>query len=114
MLAIGKLQNSFLNSHKFILFNIMHILKYYFLLNSRLIFGIGTCDRKVLLSRLVGFVCERSAQAMVMADSGAAGNKSSSQNDLTTSALMILSEINRKYPTEMKYNGLQIMVNIEI
>lgn len=75
---------------------------------SRLIFGIEKCDRKVLLSRLVGFVCERNAQAL--ADSGAASNRSSPHNDLTTSALMILSEINRKYPAEMKYNGLQIMV----
>lgn len=51
---------------------------------------------------------------MMLADSGAATNKASSQTDLTTSALMILSEINRKYPAEMKYNGLQIMVNINI
>lgn len=76
----------------------------------RLIFGIESCDRKVLLSRLVGFVCERNAQALVLADSGIAANKSSCQTDLTTSALMILSEINRKHPAEMKYNGLQIMV----
>lgn len=77
----------------------------------RLIFGIESCDRKVLLSRLVGFVCERNAHALVMADSAAAANKTSNQTDLTTSALMILSEINRKYPAEMKYNGLQIMVS---
>lgn len=75
----------------------------------RLIFGIESCDRKVLLARLVGFVCERNAHALVMADSGIAANKST-QTDLTTSALMILSEINRKYPAEMKYNGLQILV----
>ncbi|XP_031621413.1 Fanconi anemia group D2 protein [Contarinia nasturtii] len=75
----------------------------------RLIFGIETCDRKVLLSRLVGFVCERNAQAMVLADSGIAANKSATQTDLTTSALMILSEINRKYPSEMKFNGLQML-----
>lgn len=75
----------------------------------RLIFGIESCDRKVLLARLVGFVCERNAHAMVLADSGIAANKSS-QTDLTTSALMILSEINRKYPSEMKYNGLQVLV----
>lgn len=66
----------------------------------------------MLLSRLVGFVCERNAHALVMADSGVAANKSSTHTDLTTSALMILSEINRKYPSEMKYNGLQIMVKI--
>lgn len=77
----------------------------------RLIFGIEKCNRKVLLSRLVGFVCERNAHALVLADSGAAAANKSSQNDLTTSALMILSEINRKYPAEMKYNGLQIMVS---
>lgn len=66
----------------------------------------------MLLSRLVGFVCERNAQALVLADSsGIAANKSSTQTDLTTSALMILSEINRKYSAEMKFNGLQIMVN---
>lgn len=71
----------------------------------------SSCDRKILLSRLVGFVCERNAQALNLADSGGGASRSSSHNDLTTSALMILSEINRKYPNEMKYNGLQIMVN---
>lgn len=75
----------------------------------RLIFGIESCDRKVLLARLVGFVCERNAHALVMADSGVAANKTT-QNDLTTSALMILSEINGKYSAEMKYNGLQVLV----
>lgn len=76
----------------------------------RLIFGIESCDRKVLLARLVGFVCERNAHALVLADSGVAANKAT-QDDLTTSALMILSEINRKYPAEMKYNGLQVLVS---
>lgn len=75
----------------------------------RLIFGIESCDRKVLLARLVGFVCERNAHAQVLADSGVAASKTA-PNDLTTSALMILSEINRKYPLEMKYNGLQVLV----
>lgn len=75
----------------------------------RLVFGIETCDRKVLLMRLVGFVCERNAHAMVLADAGLSGSKSTS-NDITTSALMILSEINQKYPKEMKHNGLQILV----
>lgn len=78
----------------------------------RLIFGIESCNRKVLLSRLVGFVCERNAHAVVLADSGVAANKTA-QNDLTTSAVMILSEINRKYPAEMKYNGLQILVSVK-
>ena len=59
-------------------------------------------------------MCERNAQALNLADSGGGASKTSSQNDLTTSALMILSEINRKYPNEMKYNGLQIMVNKKI
>lgn len=72
----------------------------------RLIFGIDSCDRKVLLSRLVGFVCERNAHALVMADPSAAA----AQNDLTTSALMILSEINQKHSAEMKFNGLQVLV----
>lgn len=74
----------------------------------RLVFGIDTCDRKVLLMRLVGFVCERNAHAM--ADAGPSSSKST-PNDITTSALMILSEINQKYPKEMKHNGLQILVN---
>lgn len=72
----------------------------------RLIFGIESCDRKVLLSRLVGFVCEHNAHAMSTVESNAPGNA-----DITTSALMILSEINQKYPKEMKHNGLQIMVS---
>lgn len=75
----------------------------------RLIFGIESCDRKVLLSRLVGFVCERNAHAMSTVESIASGSKAS-HSDITTSALMILSEINQKYPKEMKHNGLQIMV----
>lgn len=76
----------------------------------RLIFGIESCDRKVLLSRLVGFVCERNAHTMSTAESNAPGNKASNSY-ITTSALMILSEINQKYPKEMKHNGLQIMVS---
>lgn len=80
----------------------------------RLLFGIDSCDRKVLLSRLVGFVCERNAHTMALADSNQFGNKHSSQSDITTSALMILSEINQKHPSEMKNNGLQILVSILI
>lgn len=76
----------------------------------RLVFGIESCDRKVLLMRLVGFVCERNAHAMALADSGLSNAKLPS-NDITTSALMILSEINQKHPKEMKHNGLQILVN---
>lgn len=70
----------------------------------RLIFGIESCDRKVLLSRLVGFVCEQNAHAE-------SGIKNNLHTDITTSALMILSEINQSYSTEMKHNGLQILVN---
>lgn len=76
----------------------------------RLVFGIESCDRKVLLSRLVGFVCERNAHALSTVEPNALGSKASS-SDITTSALMILSEINQKHPKEMKHNGLQIMVN---
>lgn len=76
-----------------------------------MIFGIESSDRKVILLRLVGFVCERNAHAMAAVDSGSGGSKSTSQNDITTSALMILSEINQKYPREMKQNGLQILVS---
>lgn len=75
----------------------------------RLVFGIESCDRKVLLMRLVGFVCERSAHTMALADSGLSSSKLPS-NDITTSALMILSELNQKHPKEMKHNGLQILV----
>lgn len=75
----------------------------------RLVFGIESCDRKVLLMRLVGFVCERNAHAMALVDAGMSSGKSAS-NDITTNALMILSEINQKYPKEMKHNGLQILV----
>lgn len=77
----------------------------------RLIFGIESCDRKVLLTRLVGFVCERNAHALVMADASGAANKTP-QNDLTTSALMILNDINQNHSAEMKYNGLQVLVSI--
>lgn len=77
-----------------------------------MIFGIESSDRKVILLRLVGFVCERNAHAMASVDSGSGGSKSTSQNDITTSALMILSEINQKYPREMKQNGLQILVRL--
>lgn len=76
----------------------------------RLIFGIESCDRKVLLSRLVGFVCERNAHAV---DTSASTNRTNSHSDFTTNALMILSEINQKYPNEMKHNGLQILVRLK-
>lgn len=101
MLDTGKLLTLLSLNHKHIKITIY-----------RLIFGIESCDRKVLLSRLVGFVCERNAHALVLADSGIGANKSSVQADLTTSALMILSDINRKYPREMKNDGLQMMVGV--
>lgn len=77
----------------------------------RIAFGIENCDRKMLLSKLVAFVCERHAQSLHdMEKTTAFVSNCSLQNDTTTSALMILTEINQKYPIEMQRNGLQILV----
>lgn len=64
----------------------------------------------MLLSKLVGFVCERHTQAILSADGGNSAASSIPHMDLTTNALMILTEINRKYPIEMQNNALQILV----
>lgn len=77
----------------------------------RIAFGIENCDRKMLLSQLVAFVCERHAQALnEMEKNCCFASNTSAQNDTTTSALMILTEINKQYPIEMQRNGLQILV----
>lgn len=60
----------------------------------RIIFGIGNCDRKVVLSKLIGCVYERRAAV-----------------DITTNALSILTEISQTYPTEMKQNSLQVIAS---
>lgn len=77
----------------------------------RIVFGIENCDRKVLLSKLIGFVYDRHAQATSLADGCcSAGSAMTATTDITTNALMILTEINLKYPIEMQNNGLQILV----
>lgn len=77
----------------------------------RIVFGIENCDRKVLLSKLIGFVYERHAQASASVDGCCAiASAASTTVDITTNALMILTEINQKYPTEMQNNGLQVLV----
>ena len=59
----------------------------------QLIFGIENWDRKLLLSKLVGYVCQRHDM------------------DFTTNALISLTEINEKYPNEMQSNCHQLMVS---
>lgn len=76
----------------------------------RIVFGIENCDRKVLLSKLIGFVYERHAQATTLSDGCCSTASSPTTIDITTNALMILTEINQKYPIEMQNNGLQILV----
>lgn len=77
----------------------------------RIVFGIENCDRKVLLSKLIGFVYERHAQATSLADGCCSSvSATTSATDITTNALMILTDINQKYPAEMQSNGLQILV----
>lgn len=78
----------------------------------RIVFGIENCDRKLLLSKLIGFVYERHAQATSLSE-GCCSNASATAatTDITTNALMILTEINEKYPIEMQNNGLQILVS---
>lgn len=77
----------------------------------RIVFGIENCDRKLLLSKLIGFVYERHAQASSLSE-GCCSNASAATatTDITTNALMILTEINQKYPMEMQNNALQILV----
>lgn len=76
----------------------------------RIVFGIDNCDRKVLLSKLIGFVYERHAQTSTLTD-GSGVNATTATTDITTNALMILTEINQKYPAEMKQNSLQVVVS---
>lgn len=78
----------------------------------RIVFGIENCDRKVLLSKLIGFVYERHAQATSLAEGCCSiASATAPTADITTNALMILTEINQKYPIEMQNNALQILVN---
>ncbi|XP_059622047.1 Fanconi anemia group D2 protein [Phlebotomus argentipes] len=55
-------------------------------------FGIDACNRKVILSRLVGLVCEKT------------------DPEVKTRALMMLSEIRGKYFTELQNNGMQLLM----
>lgn len=57
----------------------------------------------MLLSKLTAFVCEKRAVSATSRDLGASV-------DVTTSALMILQDINKKYPIEMQKNSYQILV----
>lgn len=57
----------------------------------------------MLLSKLTAFVCEKRTVSATNRDSGASV-------DITTNALMILQDINEKYPIEMQKNSYQILV----
>lgn len=59
----------------------------------------------MLLSKLTAFVCEKRVTTATNRDSGASV-------DVTTNALMILLDINKKYPIEMQKNSFQILVRI--
>lgn len=70
----------------------------------------------MLLSRLIGLVCEKRTQVVSSSVDNALNSPTlgtSGTTDMTTHALMILMEINQKYPIEMKNNGLQLMVSNE-
>uniref|UniRef100_A0A7G3AIN6 Putative fanconi anaemia protein fancd2 nuclease n=1 Tax=Lutzomyia longipalpis TaxID=7200 RepID=A0A7G3AIN6_LUTLO len=55
-------------------------------------FGIDACNRKVILSKLVGLVCEKT------------------EPEVKTRALVMLSEIRVKYFTELQNNGMQLLL----
>lgn len=59
----------------------------------RLAFGIPKCDHKMLLSKLVAFICEKNHPEVV------------------TKSLLLLHDINKDYPDEIQNNSLQILVN---
>lgn len=79
----------------------------------RIAFGIENCDRRELLSKLVGFICERHTTSQNNDEMWSLNlsDLNSIQHDITTNALLILTEINRKHPKEMQNNGLQILVS---
>jgi hypothetical protein len=60
-------------------------------------FGIEGCDRKLLLSKLIAFVCEKHIDLPFV------------DIDIRTNALHLLLEINKKYAYEMQNNGLQLL-----
>lgn len=55
-------------------------------------FGIDACNRKVILSKLVGLVCEKT------------------DPEVKTRALLMLSEIRVKYFAELQNNGMQLLL----
>lgn len=61
----------------------------------KLAFGIPNCDHKLLLSKLIAFVCERNSDYVVRR------------------ALMLLKEICDEHPEEVQKNSLQILVSNE-
>ena len=69
----------------------------------RLLFGIEGCDRKLLLAKLIGFVCMKRTPMPQTTEP--------STVDVTTNALTILMEINKRHPIEMQNNGLQVLVS---
>lgn len=65
----------------------------------------------MLLSRLIGLVCEKRTQVVSSSVDKSPTSGTGGVSDMTTHALMILNDINEKYPLEMKDNGLQLMVS---
>lgn len=67
----------------------------------KMLFGVPNCDTKLILSKLIGFVSERPHTSPFTA--------SIIDNDISTHALHLLTEMNRKNPLEMQTNGLQLL-----
>lgn len=65
------------------------------------LFNIDQFDKKILISKLVGYVCQNQL-----------GSDKSTGFDVATSALRILSEFNEKNPAQMQKHGLQLLVRI--
>lgn len=88
-------------------------IKLYFF--NRHVFGIENCDRKLLLSRLIGLVCEKSTQVVSSSVDNVVKSPTSGTGgltDMTTHALMILMDIGQKYPLELKHNGWHLLVSV--
>lgn len=69
----------------------------------RLSFGLKNCDKKMLLTRVVSFVCEKRVSSSI------GDALTGTTFDVTTNALMVLVEINASHPAEMQKNGFQIL-----
>lgn len=74
----------------------------------RQLFAVESWDRKLIVAKLVGFVCQDEQQRSGLANGG---DVTARANAVRSSALYTLTAINAVHPKQMQYNGNQLLVS---